>query len=93
MGNIIIWKRRFLQSLKNVRYYYADYTHAKIVSKDFEIKNLGENYHLHVQSDKLLLSVVFDNFRKRFLKMHEFDPAKFFSAPGLAWQATLKKLK
>ena len=27
------------------------------------------------------------------LKIYELDPAKFLSAPGLAWQATLKKTK
>ena len=25
--------------------------------------------------------------------MYEFDPVKFLSAPGLAWQASLKKTK
>ena len=25
------------------------------------------------------------------LEIHELDPAKFHSAPGLAWQAALKK--
>ena len=27
------------------------------------------------------------------LKIYEFDPVKFLSAPGLAWQAALKKTK
>ena len=27
------------------------------------------------------------------LEIYELDPAKFLSAPGLAWQATLKKTK
>ena len=27
------------------------------------------------------------------LKIYELDPSKFLSAPGLAWQATLKKTK
>ena len=27
------------------------------------------------------------------LEIYELDPAKFFSAPGLAWQAALKKTK
>ena len=27
------------------------------------------------------------------LKIYEFDPAHFLSAPGLAWQAALKKTK
>ena len=28
-----------------------------------------------------------------YLKIYELDPAKFLSAPGLAWQAALKKTK
>ena len=27
------------------------------------------------------------------LKKYELDPAKFYSAPGLAWQAALKKTR
>ena len=30
--------------------------------KDFEIKNLNKYHYLHVQSDKLLLAAVFNNF-------------------------------
>ena len=50
-------------------------------------------YGLHLQKDKLLLSDVFENFRNMSLKMCEFDPAKFLSAPGLAWLAALRKTK
>ena len=28
-----------------------------------------------------------------YLRIYELDPAKFLSAPGLAWQAALKKAK
>ena len=71
----------------------AVYAHAKRVCKDFQIKNLGEYHDLHVQSDILLLADVFENFQKMCLEIHELDPTKFLSAPGLAWQATLKKTK
>ena len=71
----------------------ADYTHAKRISKDFKIKNLGEYHDLYVQSDTLLLADAFDHFRNMCLEIYKLDPAKFLSAPGLAWQAALKKTK
>ena len=49
-------------------------------------------YHdLCLRSDVLLLAHVCENFRDMCLKIYELDPTKFFSAPGLAWQAALKK--
>ena len=71
----------------------ADYAHAKIVCKDFEIKNLGEYHDLYGQSNTLLLAHVFENFKNMCLEIYDLDPAKFLSAPGLAWQASLKKTK
>ena len=46
-----------------------------------------------VQSDTSLLADVLDKFRNMCLKIYELDPSKFLSAPGLAWQAALKKTK
>ena len=40
-----------------------------------------------------MLADVFENFRNICLKIYELDHSKFLSAPGLAWQATLKKTK
>ena len=60
----------------------VDYAHTKRVSKDFEIKTVGEYHDLYVQSDTLLLADVFENFRNICLKIYELDPAKFLSAPG-----------
>ena len=66
---------------------------VKRVCKDFEIKNLGKYYDLYVQSDALLLADVFENFRNMCIEIYELDPAKFLSAPGLAWQAALEKAR
>ena len=55
------------------------------------IKNLGEYLDLYVQSDKLLLTDVFENFRNKCIEICELDPAHFLSVPGLAWQACFKK--
>ena len=71
----------------------ADYAHTKRVCKNFEIENLGEYHNLYVQSDRLLLAEVFENFQKMCLEIYELDPAKKFPAPELAWQAALKKTK
>ena len=70
-----------------------DYTHAQKVWDVFEIKNLGEYHDLYIQSDTLLLSDVFENFRNMCLKIYELDPVYFVSVPGLAWQACLKKTR
>ena len=40
-----------------------------------------------------MLADVFEKFRNMCLEIYEFDPAKYFSTIGLAWQAALKKTK
>ena len=70
-----------------------DYAHGQKVWEVFEIKNLDEYHDLYVQCDTLLLADVFENFRDKCTEIYELDPAHFLSAPGLAWQACLKKTK
>ena len=48
---------------------------------------------MYVQGDTLLLADVLENFRNMCINIYELDPAKLLSAPGLAWQAALKKTK
>ena len=48
---------------------------------------------MYVESDTLLLADLFENFGNTCLEIYELDPAKFLSAPELAWQAALKKAK
>ena len=40
----------------------ANWAHAKIACKDFEIKNSGDYHDLYVQSDTFMLADVFENF-------------------------------
>ena len=69
-----------------------DYRHAKnVFNKLNNNNNLGDYHDLYVQSDTLLLADVFINFGKVCFDIYELDPAHFLSAPGLAWQACLKK--
>ena len=48
----------------------ADYLRAKRVYNDFETKNFGEYYILYLKSDTLLLTDVFENFRKMYLEIY-----------------------
>ena len=69
-----------------------DYRHANKVFKKFKF-NLGDYHDLYVQIDTLLLADVFENFRNMCIEIYELYHAHVLSAPGLAWQACLKKQK
>ena len=64
-----------------------DLKHVKKVYDTFKIKNIGEYHDLYVQSDTALLADVFENVRDKCINKYELDPARFLSAPGLAWKA------
>ena len=89
--NILIAGKKFYSNLNLDDISDEDYVHAQKVWDVFEIKNRGEYQDLYVQSDTLLLANVFENFRNMCLEIYELDPIYFVSAPGLAWQACLKK--
>ena len=68
-----------------------DYAHVQKVFEELKLKNL-DNYHdLYVQSNTLLLADLFESFRNKCIEIYELDPTHFLSAPGLSWQAALKK--
>ena len=66
---------------------------TKKLCKDYEIKDLGEYHDLYVQINTLLLACMFQSFRNICLEIYELDPDHLLPAPGLAWQAALKKTK
>ena len=51
---------------------------------------VGEYHGLCVQSDTLLLSDVFENYRNKCIEIYELDPAHFLPASRLACRACLK---
>ena len=53
--------------------------------------DIGDYHDLYVQCDTLLLADVFEKFRDTCIEIYGLDPSHFLSAPGLAWQACLKK--
>ena len=86
-------KEAFYSSLNMENITDIDYRHAERVFRKFKLKNTGQYHDLYVQSDTLLLADVLEAFRAMCIEIYELDPAHFLSAPGLAWQAYLKKTR
>ena len=64
------------------------YKHAQRVWKEFGMASQGDYHDLYLKTDVLLLSNMFETFRTTCL---EHYPVHFYTSPGLAWQACLKK--
>ena len=69
----------------------VEYQHAKNVWDKFKLKNMGDYHDLYSKTDVILLTNIFESFRSVCLKNYGLDPAHFYTAPGLAWKACLKK--
>ena len=81
----------FYSKLNMSRVSNGDYEHACKVWREFGIKNLGEYHNLHLRTNVILLTNIFKSFRTVCLDNYGLDPAHFYTAPGLAWKACLKK--
>ena len=84
-------KEKFYSRLNETPISDEDYDHARNVWKQFNLKDIGEYHDLYLKSDVLLLADVFEEFRNVCLENFQLDPAWYYTAPGLAWDAALKK--
>ena len=84
-------KEKFYSSLRGKGITDEEYEHAKQVWETFGCRNLGDYHDLYVATDTLLLADVFENFRKVCQEKYGLDPAHYYSAPGLSWDALLEK--
>ena len=67
-----------------------EYNHTKEVWNTFMIKTMGDYHDLYLVSDMLLLTDVFENFRKTCMQYYKLDPCHYFTSLGLRWDAMLK---
>ena len=84
-------KEEFYSKLNDEDISDEDYQHAINVWITFKCKTIKDYHNLYLKSDVLLLSDVFENFRKTCLKHYNLDPAHYYTSPGLAWDACLKE--
>ena len=69
------------------------YKHAKRVFSEFRCRSIRDYLELYNKTDVPLLADVFENFRDVCMKNYLLDPAHYYKAPGLAWDAALKTTK
>lgn len=62
---------KFYSRLTDQTLSFKDYEHAMDIWYQFDIKNLGENHDLYLNTNVLLLSDVFENFRKACLEYYK----------------------
>ena len=67
-------KEHFYSILNDQHITNNEYDHARKVWKAFIIKTMGEYHDLYLGSDVLLLTDVFENFRKTCLQYYKLDP-------------------
>ena len=84
-------KEKFYSSLSGQGITDEEYAHTKQVWETFGCRNLGDYHNLYVASDSALLAEVFENFRKVCQEKYGLDLAHYYSAPGLSWDALVKK--
>ena len=83
-------KEQFYSRLTEEGITNDDYTKAKQIWKHFDIKNMGEYHDLHLKTDVLLLTDVFENFRDMCLSFYGLDPVYYYTLPNFAFDAMLK---
>ena len=81
----------FYSKLNDEHISQEDYEHAQEVWKVFECETFERYHDVYLKSDVLLLADVFESFRDLCLENYSLDPAWYYTSPGLAWDAMLRK--
>ena len=83
-------KEKFFSQLTDSHISDKDYQNALNVFNSLKMQSLREYHDFYLVCDVLLLADVFEAFRDTCKKNYDLDPAHFYTAPGLSWQAALK---
>ena len=83
------YSRLNMKGISDQDYEYAQQVWNRITPEHENI-TLGDYHNVYLATDVLLFAGVFETFWDKCLKYYKLDPAYFYTAPGLAWQALLK---
>jgi hypothetical protein len=86
-------KKAFYSQLSREHITDADYQHAQRVWEAFGCKTFGDYHDIYLRTDVLLLADVLETFRNTSMKHYGLDPAHYYTAPGMSWDALLKKTR
>ena len=86
---------KFLKTHATSRSVFNDLTQEPTTEEEYQHaqrkwETMGDYHDVYLLTDTLLLADVFENFCEICLATHDLDPAHYYSAPGLAWDAALK---
>ena len=84
-------KEEFYSKLSDSDITDDDFVLAQKMWEHFGMKTFREYHDLYLKTDVLRLADVFENFRNICLNNYDLDPAWYYTSPGLAWDACLKK--
>ncbi|GFW12718.1 uncharacterized protein TNCV_3884281 [Trichonephila clavipes] len=84
---------KFYNKLNEEAISVEDYNHACKLFNEFHLNNLGEYCDLYVKTVVLLLTELFENFRKICMQTYKLDPCWYFTTPALSWDVMLLHTK
>ena len=83
-------KDKFYSRLNKSHISDKDYKLAVQVWNILETKTLKEYTKTYMKLDVLLLTDIFENFRKICFEIYKMDPLHFYTSPSLSWNAMLR---
>jgi len=86
-------KKYFFNRLSDKNITDEQYDHALCVWDAFQCRTIEDYHNIYLKSDILLLTDFFEKFRESCFQNYDLDPLHYYTAPGLAWDAALKKSK
>ena len=84
-------REHFNNSLDNENISDADFSFVHKIWNTFNMKTFGEYHDLYLITDVLLLTDIFENFRKTCCDKFELDPSHYTTLPSFSWDAMLNK--